>query len=87
MRGNLNSHHLNGWNIFPNERYDIENGITLCKFHHDDFHVKFGKGGNTKEQFDEYHSICDLMIKTSIKKNDVERKRDAILSNLKDGYA
>lgn len=30
----LNAHHIRTWANFPNLRYDISNGITLCKFHH-----------------------------------------------------
>jgi len=86
-RGALNSHHLNGWNTFPDERYDVDNGITLCLFHHDDFHNKYGRGGNTKEQFDEYHRICDILTRTANRKIDVERASAAILQKLKDGYA
>lgn len=32
--GRLESHHILGWTEFPNLRYEIENGITLCVFHH-----------------------------------------------------
>lgn len=28
--GKLNAHHLNSFKFYPNERYNIENGITLC---------------------------------------------------------
>jgi ABC-type uncharacterized transport system ATPase subunit len=61
----LNSHHLNAWASFPEQRYSVDNGITLCTFHHEDFHAKFGKGKNTKEQFDEYKKICEALM-TSI---------------------
>lgn len=51
---NIQAHHLDGWNWCKEKRYDIENGLTLCKFHHNDFHKKYGRGNNTKEQFNEY---------------------------------
>lgn len=63
----LNSHHLNSWADFPAERYDVANGATLCTFHHEDFHSKYGKGGNTEEQFKEYREIADILIKLSNK--------------------
>ncbi len=47
----LNAHHLNGWDIFPEQRFDLNNLTTLCKECHDLFHAQFGRGKNTKEQF------------------------------------
>lgn len=32
--GRLEAHHILGWSDFPELRYDINNGITLCKKHH-----------------------------------------------------
>jgi predicted restriction endonuclease len=31
----LNAHHIKTWAGFPGLRFDINNGITLCKYHHD----------------------------------------------------
>ena len=31
----LNAHHIQKWADFPGLRYHINNGITLCKYHHD----------------------------------------------------
>lgn len=63
----LNSHHLNAWADFPAERYDVSNGITLCTFHHEDFHAKYGKGKNTESQFKEYREIAEMLIKIANK--------------------
>lgn len=52
--GNLNAHHLNGWNAFPEQRFDLDNGVTLCTDCHKEFHSQYGYGDNTREQFDEY---------------------------------
>ena len=49
--GNLNAHHLDGWNWCEEKRLDIDNGITLCEDCHNDFHEKNGFGDNTREQF------------------------------------
>lgn len=47
----LRPHHLNSWNKYPKERFELENGLTLCEFHHEKFHLAYGKGDNTREQF------------------------------------
>ena len=30
----LNAHHIKTWAHFPGLRFDVNNGITLCKQHH-----------------------------------------------------
>lgn len=62
----LQAHHLYSYIKYKNMRFDFNNGITLCKKCHDEFH-KFYKsdGNNTKEQFDEYinnklDNICNF---------------------------
>lgn len=30
----LEAHHILNWMAYPELRYDINNGITLCQFHH-----------------------------------------------------
>ncbi|WP_020007398.1 HNH endonuclease [Salinicoccus albus] len=50
----LNAHHMDGWNWSEKGRFDVGNGVTLCKSCHDDFHNKYGNKDNTKEQFKEY---------------------------------
>lgn len=32
--GRLEAHHILGWASHPNLRYNLNNGITLCRFHH-----------------------------------------------------
>lgn len=53
----LNAHHLNSFAYFPDERFELNNLITLCRNCHKLFHKKFGNGkniANTKEQFEEF---------------------------------
>ena len=52
--GTLNVHHLNSWDWCIEERFNVENGITLCKYCHDNFHIQYKYGNNTKEQFEEF---------------------------------
>lgn len=61
----LHSHHLNAWADYPEQRYDVSNGVTLCTFHHEDFHEKYGKGKNTEKQFEEYRLIAEAFIKVA----------------------
>jgi len=52
--GKLEAHHINGFDTFVEQRVRVENGICLCQKHHDEFHIKYGKGGNTQKQLDEF---------------------------------
>jgi hypothetical protein len=56
--GNLNAHHLDGYDWDIINRFSAHNGITLCDICHKDFHNIYGYGGNTREQYEEY--INDL---------------------------
>jgi len=46
----LNAHHINNWKDNVSLRYDVDNGITLCKDCHIEFHRLFGKSHTTKFQ-------------------------------------
>lgn len=57
VRCKKHAHHLDGWNIAPESRFDISNGICLCSKCHKDYHDKYGRGNNTYYQFEEYLQI------------------------------
>ena len=50
----LEVHHLDGYDWCFEKRIDDTNGITLCQNCHANFHYIYGRGGNTKEQFEEW---------------------------------
>lgn len=35
LKRKINAHHIKNWADYPGLRFDINNGITLCKYHHD----------------------------------------------------
>lgn len=51
---NLVVHHIQNFSDFPELRMSIENGVTLSKKAHDEFHKIYGKKNNTKEQLKEF---------------------------------
>lgn len=80
--GELNAHHMNAWNVFPKERYDLRNGITLCRNCHNQFHDLYGYGDNTKLQFAEYRLISEVILDSLLKKSKVEQVTREIISEL-----
>lgn len=63
--GNLNAHHLDGYNWCIEKRIDVDNGITLCDICHDDFHSFYGYGDNTKEQYLEWKENLGIITISS----------------------
>ncbi|HEC66953.1 MAG TPA: hypothetical protein ENI23_16885 [bacterium] len=54
--GKLSAHHLYNWADYPDKRFDLSNGVAICRGHHIEFHRIYGKGNNTPEQFSEFTS-------------------------------
>lgn len=38
----INAHHIFAWKYYPEKRYDVDNGITLCEKCHIQIHQKYG---------------------------------------------
>ena len=63
----LNSHHKNSWDKYINQRYDLENSITLCFKCHTRFHDIYGYGNNTQYQFEQFVDIYTTLRKIAAK--------------------
>ena len=54
---------MNSFDWCEELRFDVDNGITLCKVHHDEFHKLYGYGNNTYDQFLEFKEIMKAFKK------------------------
>ena len=52
--GKLHPHHIMNFSDCFDERFDISNGITLCKLCHMKFHKLYGYRNNNHEQIEEF---------------------------------
>lgn len=50
----LAAHHKDGYHWCKKRRFDVSNGVTLCRPCHTDFHNTFGRLNNTEKQWKKY---------------------------------
>ena len=50
----LHPHHIKNFAEFPELRFSVENGITLSRQAHNEFHGLYGKRNNSEEQLQEF---------------------------------
>lgn len=59
---NLESHHKNSWSGFPEDRYDVSNGTTMCEYHHIWLHRVFSFN-SIYWHYDQYKDIHNILKK------------------------
>jgi len=56
----LQAHHINSGSYFPELRYDVDNGITLCRNCHSHFHNDYKKSYRAKCTLDDWKNFIAL---------------------------
>lgn len=56
--GKLVAHHINNFADYKDLRYIVNNGITLSEKAHKEFHKKYGRTNNTRQQLEEF--LCQI---------------------------
>ncbi len=65
---NLNAHHINSWSENKEDRYNIDNGITLCKYCHRELHKKCGQ----KTNYNQLLEFLDIKTLNGWKRTNLE---------------
>ena len=63
------AHHLNHSSYFPEEKFDVDNGITLCQKCHSHFHNDYKASTRakcTKHDMKEYQKLADYFMEKAI---------------------
>ncbi len=58
------AHHMNSGSYFPEERYDLDNGVTLCSKCHMNFHNNYKRSYRekcTKYDFENFKSLTTYL--------------------------
>jgi len=64
------AHHLNHATYFPEQRYDLDNGVCLCGKHHMLLHTKYKRSYRTKvtkRDFEHFKILMDSAKELAIK--------------------
>jgi hypothetical protein len=60
----LRCHHIVNWSDHPELRFLTDNGVALCDGDHREFHRRYGRKSNTREQLEEFLN-ADRSIKAA----------------------
>jgi len=55
------AHHMNSGKYFPEDRYDVDNGVVLCADCHRQFHTNFKRSFQTKCTKYDYANFTELV--------------------------
>lgn len=72
-QGDIRHHHLDSYNWCEERRYDLNNVVTILHELHEEFHNKYGRGNNTRDQFIEF-------LESLIKENRFPERKQHILA-------
>jgi 5-methylcytosine-specific restriction endonuclease McrA len=61
----LEAHHIESYDVNPDLRLDENNGVTLSREVHREFHRRYGKGRNTRAQYEEFIASFRLLDECS----------------------
>ncbi len=59
-RKHLQVHHIKNGNHHPKYRFEVNNGVTLCRNCHTNFHTNFKKSFRVKCNEDDWQNFCTL---------------------------
>lgn len=62
----LEAHHINNWASSIDDRYDVNNGITLCYDCHEAFHSVYGIKDNNRYQLDDFINLNNYVLDEKI---------------------
>ena len=57
----LVAHHILNFSAYPDLRFVLDNGILLCRLCHKEFHKKYSKKNNTREQIENFINSRQLL--------------------------
>lgn len=58
----LESHHINSYAYYPDQRYIIDNGVTLCERCHTRYHSRVAKDQVNEETFKYFKKIAKIIL-------------------------
>ena len=62
---NRQAHHLNSASYFIADRFNVDNGVCLCKEHHKMFHTSYKNSYRQKATKKDFANFLEMMIKIS----------------------